>query len=134
LPMNLQPTDLQQREIHHPWLDLIPFPRFRDNVLQKLACASEDWDFETELCEDLTGAGRLQLSCSRPGFMIWGENSWDTRNWEVTEEFAHKWHDVLDGCWDLIASSNTWRKKRGEAQLFVKSATSFILSSTPSES
>ncbi|KAL7815566.1 hypothetical protein V8C26DRAFT_420992 [Trichoderma gracile] len=117
---NLLPTELQQRECHHPWLDLIPFPRFRDNVLHKLAC-STDWD-ETELCEDLTGVGKLQLSCSRPGLMIWGENSWDAHNWEATDEFAHKWHDVLDGCWDLIASSNTWRKKRGEALLRFKAS------------
>ncbi|TFA97409.1 hypothetical protein CCMA1212_010866 [Trichoderma ghanense] len=121
LPASLQPTDLQQRELHHPWLDLIPFPRFRDNVLRKLAFSTE-WD-ETELCEDLTGAGRLQLSCSRPGFMVWGEDSWDARNWEVTEEFAHKWHGVLDGCWGLVVSSNAWRKKRGEAQLCINPLT-----------
>lgn len=129
LPFNLQPTELQQKESHHPWLDLIPFPRFRDNVLHKLAC-SKEWD-ETELCEDLTGVGKFQLSCSRPGLMIWGENSWDAHNWEVTDEFAHKWHDVLDGCWDLIASSNVWRKRRGEALLHFKASTtipSFSLS------
>ncbi|KAK4076662.1 uncharacterized protein Triagg1_4265 [Trichoderma aggressivum f. europaeum] len=123
LPVTLHPTSLQYEETHHPWLDLIPFPQFRDNLIRRLATASQEWDFETELCEDVTGVGRLQLSCSRPGFMIWGENSWDTHNWEVTEEFAQKWHDLMDGCCDLIASTNEWRKKRGEAPLSLKYST-----------
>lgn len=119
LPSSLQPTTLQYKETHHPWLDLIPSPRFRDNILRKLATASQEWDFETELCEDLTGTGRLQLSCSRPGFMVWGENSWDACNWEVTEEFAQKWPDLIRECHDLIVSTNEWRKKRGEAALLL---------------
>ncbi|KAM0249150.1 hypothetical protein ACHAQJ_009189 [Trichoderma viride] len=120
LPSCLQATALQRKEKHHPWLDLIPFPRFRENVLRRLAAPSqEEWDFETELCEDVTGAGRLQMSCSRPGFLLWGENSWDAHNWEVTDEFAQKWHDLLDGCWDLMASTNDWRKKRGETILML---------------
>ncbi|RFU75301.1 hypothetical protein TARUN_6938 [Trichoderma arundinaceum] len=119
LPSSLQPTSIQHKEMHHPWLDLVPSPRFRDNIIRRLAAPSQGWDFETELCEDLTGAGKLQLSCSRPGFMLWGENSWDTRNWEVTEEFARKWPDIIDGCSDLIASTNNWRKKRGESRLCV---------------
>ncbi|KAK0761881.1 hypothetical protein N5P37_004680, partial [Trichoderma harzianum] len=120
LPVNLHPTSLQYEETHHPWLDLIPSPQFRDNLLRRLATPSPEWDFETELCEDVTGVGRLQLSCSRPGFMIWGENSWDAHNWEVTEEFAQKWHDLMNGCCDLITSTNEWRKKRGEAPLHIK--------------
>ncbi|KAL6802807.1 hypothetical protein GGI42DRAFT_32888 [Trichoderma sp. SZMC 28013] len=120
LPVNLYPTSLQYEETHHPWLDLIPSPQFRDNLLRILATASPEWNFETELCEDVTGVGRLQLSCSRPGFMVWGENSWDAHNWEVTEEFAQKWHDLMDGCYDLIASTNEWRQKRGEAPLHIK--------------
>ncbi|KAL7905309.1 hypothetical protein GGI35DRAFT_144020 [Trichoderma velutinum] len=120
VPVSLHPTSLQYEETHHPWLDLIPSPRFRDNLLRRLATASPEWDFETELCEDVTGVGHLQLGCSRPGFMIWGENSWDVHNWEVTEEFAQKWHDLIDGCRDLIVSTNEWRKKRGEAPLRIK--------------
>lgn len=126
LPDNLHPTPLQYEETHHPWLDLIPSPRFRDNLIRRLATASLEWDFETELCEDVTGVGRLQLSCSRPGFMIWGENSWDAHNWEVTEEFAQKWHDLIEGCCDLITSTNEWRKKRGEAPLHIKHSISTI--------
>ncbi|KAL7947038.1 hypothetical protein V8C42DRAFT_319486 [Trichoderma barbatum] len=135
LPASLHPTPLQHEEIHHPWLDLIPSARFRDNILRRLATASQEWDFETELCEDVTGAGHLQLSCSRPGFMIWGENSWDTCNWEVTEEFAQKWHDLIDGCCDLIASTNDWRKKRGELPFYIETSitTSSISLISPSE-
>ncbi|PKK43139.1 hypothetical protein CI102_13571 [Trichoderma harzianum] len=38
LPVNLHPTPLQYEETHHPWLDLIPSPQFRDNLLRRGIC------------------------------------------------------------------------------------------------
>lgn len=107
--------------IHHPWIDLIPSGKFRENVLLAIETSwADNPDKETELCEDLTGAGRLQLSCHRPGMMIWGENAWDVRNWEITEEFANKWVDILDGCRDLIEASDYWKGSRGEGNFDLK--------------
>ncbi|KAL4727888.1 hypothetical protein ACLX1H_004584 [Fusarium chlamydosporum] len=32
-PKALEPTTVQRTVVHHPWLDIFPFPRFRDNVI-----------------------------------------------------------------------------------------------------
>ncbi|KAL4789010.1 hypothetical protein BDV19DRAFT_383450 [Aspergillus venezuelensis] len=46
-PPTLRPTPIQRHIPHHPWLDFLPFPRMRDNLIK----ASEHWDDE-ELCLD----------------------------------------------------------------------------------
>ncbi|KFY15710.1 hypothetical protein V491_05590 [Pseudogymnoascus sp. VKM F-3775] len=33
LPLNLQPTMMQRSTPHHPWLDLLPDPQMRDNLI-----------------------------------------------------------------------------------------------------
>ncbi|KAH8808748.1 hypothetical protein F5884DRAFT_380813 [Xylogone sp. PMI_703] len=112
IPASLRPTVLQRNITHHPWIDVIPSPQFRDNILQ----ASLEWlddPKETELCEDITGVGALQVSCIRPGMLVWGD-SWDSYHWEVTEEFATKWSGLLKNCHDIIESTNHWRSARGE--------------------
>ncbi|KAL2201790.1 hypothetical protein CC79DRAFT_1281716 [Sarocladium strictum] len=113
----LQPSRAQRRIQHHPWLDLIPFIAFRDNVL---AAIEKLWakqpNRETELCEDLTGAGELALRTGRPGMMVW-DDPWDACSWEVSEEFAQKWPQMLVGCHDLVTASNCWRRSRGEPTL-----------------
>ena len=118
LPNDLRPVASQQHISHHPWVDLIPSAQFRDNVLRLM---TQTWqnnpDKEQELCEDITGVGNLQLCRGRPGMMIWGENSWDVRNWEVTDEFLKQWPSVLAGCEDLFAATDFWRRSRGESGL-----------------
>lgn len=113
----LKPTTLQRHVIHHPWVDLIPSAQFRDNILRAtLTWADGEKDFETDLCKDLTGAGELQLTCARPGLMVWGDPC-DSTSWEMSNEFACKWPEIVYGCWDMIDSTNYWRKSRGEPLL-----------------
>jgi hypothetical protein len=50
LPPMLQPTLLRKNTPHHPEIDVLPFPRIRDNVL--LAAGGYD---EFELCMDILG-------------------------------------------------------------------------------
>ena len=47
------------------------------------------------------------------GLIIWGEPH-DTSSWEVTPGFLAKWPWAMEGCDDLIESSNRWRLMRGE--------------------
>ncbi|KAJ3579314.1 hypothetical protein NPX13_g1256 [Xylaria arbuscula] len=115
LPSSLQPTDLQRATLHHPWFDLIPVPRMRDNLFRH---GVEDLD-EDDLCCTLGGFGKHKDS----GFVIWG-NSWDVSSWEVTEEFSRSpWGWVIEGCCELRQSTNQWRAKRGEAPLFHSDST-----------
>ncbi|KAF1964394.1 hypothetical protein BU23DRAFT_631936 [Bimuria novae-zelandiae CBS 107.79] len=80
-PPTLQPIALQCRILHHPWLDLLPFPALRDNVLR----IYDVWQGEDELCGAVIGF------YSPPGPR---SGPWDPRGWGVTEGF---WKST-DGC------------------------------------
>ncbi|KAI9152238.1 hypothetical protein HJFPF1_09466 [Paramyrothecium foliicola] len=109
-PPTLRPTPLQMSVEHHPWIDLFPLPRLRDNVLKALGdptICDED-----ELCHDLAQFGESDKPC----FIVWGP-PWDPRSWEASLPLIHKWGFLLDGCWEVLQATNNWREKRGERRL-----------------
>jgi hypothetical protein len=110
LPLSLRATGIQRTIPHHPWLDLLPFPRMRDNLIS----AGESYD-ETQLCLDMKGYGNQDID--HTGIIVW-RDPWDPEGWEVTESFARNWEWVLHGCSDLFCSTNSWRERRGERPLF----------------
>ncbi|KAI0854788.1 hypothetical protein F4860DRAFT_84501 [Xylaria cubensis] len=109
LPPELQPTDLQRRTLHHPWVDLLPIPHMRDNLLRRgPECFDED-----ELCHVMIGR-----EDSSAGFIVWND-PWDSHGWEVSETFARSsWGWTIAGCWELYRSTDRWRARRGEPPLF----------------
>ncbi|KAJ5173912.1 uncharacterized protein N7500_001843 [Penicillium coprophilum] len=110
LPPSLQPTMIQRSIPHHPWLDLLPVPHMRDNLI-----LAGDFEEETQLCLDMKGIGN---ACSeRTGIIVWSD-PWDPAGWEVTESFARSWGWVIKDCLDLAHSTNQWRAKRNETPLF----------------
>jgi hypothetical protein len=109
LPSGLKPTALQRTVEHHPWIDLLPVPCLRDNLLQR---GVDSFD-EVALCCAFTGHGHDRGT----GILVWGE-SWDENSYEVTQEFARSWGWLLAGCWDLFRSTNLHRARRGERPLF----------------
>jgi hypothetical protein len=108
IPVTLRPTTIQCQIPHHPWIDLLPVPRMRDNLI----LAEDNYD-GLELCEDLCG---LFNQKSRTGLIIWGE-PWDPAGWEITPQFLRRWAWILKGCMELMTSTNYWREKRGEKPL-----------------
>ncbi|KGO44899.1 Protein of unknown function DUF3425 [Penicillium expansum] len=82
LPVGLQPTQVQRKILHHPWLDFFPFPGMRDNLI-----SAGDFD-EDQLCADIMGF--WDLSDESCGLFVWGEPS-DPKSWEVSEAFVKKW-------------------------------------------
>jgi len=109
LPLALRPTKSQCQTPHHPWLDLLPDPVMRDNLIRE----SGGYD-EGELCDDLIGL--FSASAERNGLIVWGE-PWDPSGWEVTKPFLKHWGWVLRGCDELLQATNYWREKRGEPPL-----------------
>lgn len=110
-PATLLPTPVQQTIIHHPWIDLIPIPRFRDNVLLAMAAGVLD---EDELCADM-----LSLDNGRgenASLIVW-VGSWDLRGWEASIPFLRKWGWLLTDCRELCLATNEWRDRRGEKRL-----------------
>ncbi|KAJ5813956.1 uncharacterized protein N7503_000706 [Penicillium pulvis] len=110
LPRYLQPTTIQRSIPHHPWLDLIPVPQMRDNLI-----LAGEFEEETQLCLDMKGSGSTRSG--KGGIIVWSD-PWDPAGWEVTEAFAHSWGWVIKNCYDLAKSTNRWRAKRNEKPLF----------------
>jgi len=141
LPQPLIPTSLQMVQPHSSWLNMFPFPRFRDNLI-----TWEDTFDPLDLCCDLFGDfinytpplprdknqehvvsvvsennGREETYdpiARRKGLIVWGE-PWDVDGWEITPGFMKKWAWLLEGCEYLIHASNRWRTQRGEEPLQV---------------
>jgi hypothetical protein len=113
-PVNLRPTQLQRSIQHHPWIDVFPWPTFRDNLLQ--AFEHPDLCDEDELCRDVIEHEDLN---ENPVLIVWGD-AWDPRNWEVTSEFLTKWGWLLIGCEGVLGPTNYWRAKRGESPITTK--------------
>ncbi|KAF5022908.1 hypothetical protein F66182_5027 [Fusarium sp. NRRL 66182] len=114
-PGTLRPTSLQREVVHHPWVDLLPFPQLRDNIINGYTDGTFDEDI---LCVDLLG-----LACSQnldDSFLIvWGESA-DPATWEVSVGFLKKWGWLLKGCPELAESTNRWRLQRGEKMLDIQ--------------
>lgn len=109
VPSSLAPTSMQLTTRHHPWLDLFPFPRMRDNLLVAASWLSpED---EQRLFDDImeSGGGKNEWV----GLLVWGE-PWDPQSWEVSVPFYERWTWLVKGCPEIIASTNRWRRRRGE--------------------
>jgi hypothetical protein len=111
-PKVLEPTTTQRSIRHHPWIDLFPFPAFRDNFLLALDAGTLD---EDELCMELLDIGSANLG-DKPALIVWGDSS-DFRGWEVNVPFLKKWGWLLRGCPELIQGTNRWRMTRGEKEL-----------------
>ncbi|KAL4970495.1 bZIP transcription factor [Aspergillus stella-maris] len=109
IPSCLKPTPLQLSTPHHPWVDIFPFPGMRDNLIR----AGDSLD-DDEFCHDITGFWDTRRSNAT--LLVWG-SPWDASNWEVTEEFVHKWGWLMNGCPELLVSTNKWRRVRGEKPL-----------------
>lgn len=110
LPIPLRPTPLQCTTEHHPWIDLLPHPQLRDNLFKR---GFDSFD-EDEFCHNLRGA----IPGYEPGVLVW-RAPWDPSGWEVTETFVKSWAWSLKGCWDLVKSTNEWRRRRGERPLLI---------------
>ncbi|KAI7773722.1 hypothetical protein LA080_010042 [Diaporthe eres] len=114
-PRDLQPVDVQITVEHHVYLDVIPFPSFRERALKAIAHDPPLFD-EDELCCDI---------CSREGLIVWGSQGnnqgmeacrpWDMRSWEPKPWFLRKYH-FLAGGWDdeMWRASRWWHMMRNE--------------------
>ncbi|CZR37779.1 uncharacterized protein FPRO_07030 [Fusarium proliferatum ET1] len=84
-PKALEPTEVQKAVLHHPWLDIFPFPKFRDNVI--LAADAELLD-DGELCEDISEINWENVE--KPSLIVWGDSS-VPNSWEASPWFLRKW-------------------------------------------
>ncbi|KAM0276573.1 hypothetical protein ACHAQH_006626 [Verticillium albo-atrum] len=106
LPESLVPTSLQRSTLHPPWVDILPSPRMRNNVIRALRTFSE-----ADYCATFS-SGRTATE----GMIAWTD-PWTPDGWEVTEGMLRNWGFLLKGCHDMMAATNRWRAKRNEPPL-----------------
>ena len=133
IPAALVPTLFQQAHPHPVWINLIPFPRIRENLI-RCQGSFDHWEFLQDLIGELMGANQFQrretlpltISVSDPathdsdtvtkgrkGLIVWGEPH-EMESWEATPGFFAKWAWAVKGCDALLENSNRWRLTRGE--------------------
>ncbi|KAL7916777.1 hypothetical protein GGI35DRAFT_433985 [Trichoderma velutinum] len=143
MPTCLCPTESQRRLPHSAWIDFIPFPRVRDNLI-----LNEHRFNHWELIVDLIGypvsgmifpskqtmgplkaRGQLarrdmlddSFTATRKCLILWGDSD-RPQSWEATPGFLDKWGWVTEGCPEIVQYSNQWRISRGEEPiLYTKS-------------
>ncbi|KAJ1327032.1 DUF3425 domain-containing protein [Microdochium nivale] len=114
IPPSLVPTQLQLSIPHSEWLDAIPHPRWRDNLLLSLGAFDEG-----ELRSDTVGGlfqGLPHTEVRARGVIAWYP-PWHVSGWELSEGFWRKWRWSFVGCEDALEATNRWRARRGEDPL-----------------
>jgi hypothetical protein len=109
IPKGLRPSHLQCTVEHHPWIDLWPIPKMRDNLLR----AEGNYD-EDLLCDALVEF--TDVPNDQTGLIVW-KDPWDIYSWELSETFVKSWGWTVKGCEELQHSTNIWRLRRGEEPL-----------------
>jgi hypothetical protein len=140
IPVCLVPTVQQMSNPHSFWIDILPFPQLRDNLIKWETCF-DHWEFLQDLVGGLLndafpdkpnasgihplpallvsqGEAMDETTADRRGLIVWGEPH-DKDNWEATPGFLAKWAWILEGCRELVEISNRWRVKRGEEPMAV---------------
>ncbi|KAK6532073.1 hypothetical protein TWF694_003235 [Orbilia ellipsospora] len=107
---HLQPLDIQCNTPHRAYIDVFPFPEFRERILT--GTARGWWRLgldENELCDDL---GRGALVCWSSGKGKYGGEPWDPRSWEIRPWFLRKWGFLCTD--EMRENSRWWRHIRDE--------------------
>lgn len=117
LKPDVRPTREQITYMHAPFIDVLPFPTLRRNLIKSGGAVDGD-----ELCDDLlnglvcwggAGVGRRDRDCST-GSISTG-TPWDSRSWEARTWFLQKYWTLLGGEeGELVRQSEWWRNMRGE--------------------
>ncbi|KAF4976349.1 hypothetical protein FZEAL_6969 [Fusarium zealandicum] len=111
---DLRPTDLQLTFGHHPYIDVIPFKSFRENIIKALLHDPPLID-EGILCHDLLAGGFICWGSGRNPLGMSAAVPWDARSWEPSVWFMLKYRQLAGG-WDdeLWKSARWWHGVRGE--------------------
>ena len=115
-PAALHPTVLQRSIKHHPWIDLFPFPAFRDNILVAMQKGHLNDD---DLCLDVLELWAPGIE-TRPTLVVWGgpdDDPSDWRFWEASPAFVRKWGWLLRGSPEMLRATNFWRERRGQSKI-----------------
>lgn len=81
LPQSLRPTQLQLTVTHQPYIDCLPFPRLRENLIISSGTLINDKEFFADLI--VAQGNFFHLDKGRGG--------WDSAAWMMSSAFKQKW-------------------------------------------
>ncbi|KAF5632282.1 uncharacterized protein FTJAE_7614 [Fusarium tjaetaba] len=143
IPSSLAPTALQLSQYHFPWINIMPFARFRDNLIRRegrfdnfelwrdmvgdlMSYTAAPWQrgtpfsFSASIPETEQSRGLMLENYIDTDELTAGRNGliiWgephDMHSWEATPGFLAKWSWAVEGCEELVDISNRWRTRRG---------------------
>jgi hypothetical protein len=120
LKTHLRPCAAQLMHRHHPYIDVLPFPTFRERLIT-LTCAKEPMIDEDELCKDLENDGLICWGSSLGGgSAAMGSGApWDIRSWEAQSWFIKKWWILIGGAeGEIYKQTQWWCEMRGERSCY----------------
>lgn len=112
----LRPCVTQMMYSHHPYIDVLPFPTFRERII-KLAYIESPMIDEDDLGNDLQNDGLICWGSSLGGGSVaTGSGApWDIRSWEAQPWFLRKWWILIGGVeGEIYKQTQWWREMRGE--------------------
>ena len=123
LKPDLRPSREQIVIKHHPYIDILPFPTLRKNLITHQQDIDEDEVFHDMLtglmCWGGAGVGRRDRDIST-GNASTG-TPWDHRSWEARPWFLRKYWTLLGGeDGELVRQSEWWRSVRGDDALEIE--------------
>jgi hypothetical protein len=102
---DLAPTATQLQHPHLLYIDIFPFPDFREKMLALRAVRPKVFDEQNFMRDIDTGEA---MCC-------WGPTPWEKRSWEVQPWFLRKWWMLTGGEeGEMGTLSRWWRRFRGE--------------------
>uniref|UniRef100_A0A0B7KSD8 BZIP domain-containing protein n=1 Tax=Bionectria ochroleuca TaxID=29856 RepID=A0A0B7KSD8_BIOOC len=141
MPIDLLPTQLQMNSPHPTWMDALPFPEIRDNLIRRqylfnhrhfledlvgdrvylhpLPAQSQRGPVSTPSSQQYRQQDDSQSAQDGKGLILWGEPHLK-ENWEATAHFLIKWSWAVEGCRELVDIANKWRTTRGEHSLQIR--------------
>lgn len=123
LKPDLRPNKEQITVKHLGFIDILPFPTLRRNMIKHQDEFDKDELFQDMLtglvCWGGSGIGKRDRNLST-GYASTG-TPWDARSWEARDWFVKKYWRLLGGeDGELVRQSEWWRSIRGEAPLDVE--------------
>lgn len=111
-----KPTPLQRSVKHHPIIDVLPWPSFRDRFLYVMSLQKER---RPKIARQDMSAVTLELMLAVKdaggGIRVWDHNSFCPDSWEIGQVFYSKFWWAIDE--EIVRASNKHRLLRGESKL-----------------
>jgi hypothetical protein len=119
LKPDLRPCREQIATLHHPYIDILPFPTVRANLI-KQASAVDEQEFFYDLLNGLVCWGGAGAGRRDDGIGAGSGTPWEFRSWEAKEWFIQKWWSIVGGeDGELTRQFRWWRSLRGEDESLI---------------